>query len=390
MFSPMERLKNPVFNSDMSIFNDLKAKPVATDLLDCSTTVCVSRRDFRKEQSCADTTAKVASPTERLTDSSTNGDMKMRSKQEIKLVVSEQANDSKAMCGSRHDFQGEQRGADTTAKVVSPTERLNKNNLGDHSMNTPSKTNVSRPDSTWTLNRLQDYAISKAIEIHNFGRRTITESWLFGESLALIRKIKKEDRTWMEWLKTQPFSPTTATNAIKLHERVGFEDLESFDGMNISDMKVMLSIIKRPPPKRRETPTPTSPALVLGQTNSATAKKYDKKVAPMSPLKVFPGDSQVEEQTATNAAHADELQNSAAVETPATEPEAAPTTSSADSQTPTATISPTDAMTCLHRINVKLEELERDLKGVKPDDHLLRQIDIALGTLTRLRSAVAA
>jgi hypothetical protein len=46
-------------------------------------------------------------------------------------------------------------------------------------------------------------------------------------------------------------------------------------------------------------------------------------------------------------------------------------------------------MEYLHKINVKLEELERDLKCVKPDAHLVKLIDQAISTLNRLRGAVA-
>ena len=46
------------------------------------------------------------------------------------------------------------------------------------------------------------------------------------------------------------------------------------------------------------------------------------------------------------------------------------------------------AMEYLHKINLKLEELERGLVGVTPDDHLLNLINQAIATLQRLRGAV--
>jgi hypothetical protein len=241
------------------------------------------------------------------------------------------------------------------------------------------------PSKAWTLEKLEGYALDRADQISTFGRKTIIHTWLFGASLALIREIMKENRRWIDWLKTQPYSPTTAMNAIKLHERVSLKDLSKFDGMGVSDLKVALDIIKRPPPKRRqEEPTPPTPQRADDQTTAATAKKCGKDVAPHRHLKVVAGDTQVEEQTDTDETDLDQPQDSAAPETPATEPEAAPST-----QSPTSTTTPILALEYLHRINVKLEELERDLKGVKPDAHLVARIDQAIGTLKRLRGAVA-
>jgi hypothetical protein len=114
-----------------------------------------------------------------------------------------------------------------------------------------------RPNNTWTLENLETYARKRADTIYGFGRKTITQTWLFGEALSMIEVIKKKDRTWVEWIKTQNYSLSTASNAIKLFERVSFEDLESFDGMTTTELKAMLDIIKRPPVKKRhETPAP--------------------------------------------------------------------------------------------------------------------------------------
>ena len=54
-----------------------------------------------------------------------------------------------------------------------------------------------------------------------------------------------------------------------------------------------------------------------------------------------------------------------------------------------ATIPSVTAMEYLrHLINVKLDEIERGLVGVTPDQHLLRLINQAIATLQRLRGDV--
>ncbi len=58
--------------------------------------------------------------------------------------------------------------------------------------------------------------------------------------------------------------------------------------------------------------------------------------------------------------------------------------------TPEATISSTTALEYLHKINLKLEELERGLVGVKPDDHFLTLINQAINILQRIRGDVPA
>ncbi len=126
-------------------------------------------------------------------------------------------------------------------------------------MNTTITTN-GRPDKSWTLETLEEYALDRASEINNFGRKTIIETWLFGESLSLIREKQKEKGEWMTWVKTQPYSLSTATNSIKVYERVSFDDLNQFNDMTVTDMKSALEIIKSPPPQRRRraTPIPTT------------------------------------------------------------------------------------------------------------------------------------
>ena len=95
--------------------------------------------------------------------------------------------------------------------------------------------------------------------------------WLFGEALFFIRESLKEKGQWMKWVETQPFSLSTATNAIKVFERVTFEDLKKFDGMTASDLKVALDIIKMPPPSKKhkeeeEKSTPNAPEVATDAT----------------------------------------------------------------------------------------------------------------------------
>lgn len=123
-------------------------------------------------------------------------------------------------------------------------------------LTTLSMSDDDRPSQDWNLDRLEKYAHSCVNKIAGFGRRSLYQTWLFGEALALIHKLKKGRGEWMEWLKTQPFSHGTANNAIKLHERISFEDLESFEGMTTTDVKIMLDILKRPPASKKQKPTP--------------------------------------------------------------------------------------------------------------------------------------
>ncbi len=132
----------------------------------------------------------------------------------------------------------------------------------------------------------------------------------------------------------------------------------------------------------------------LGRKEAAEAigvatKKCDEKVAPEDHLKVFTGDSQDEEQAATDGTPVDQPQKSAEPQTPATEPEIPQDAPPAQLDTLAPTITPHSALEYLHRINIKLEKLERGLKGVTPDDHFLNLINQAIATLQRLRGDVA-
>ena len=174
--------------------------------------------------------------------------------------VDNEMNNSTAMCESRRNSEKETSQPDTTKRAISPSERLVKTSKGDPKMNNAFDSTLARPDSTWTLDRLQEYALARANQISSWGRKTLVETWLFGSALALIRDKQKQEGKWMEWLKTQRISPPTATNAIKLSERISFEDLESCEGMTVSDLKAALDIIKQPPAKKRGKPVNTSTA----------------------------------------------------------------------------------------------------------------------------------
>ena len=93
----------------------------------------------------------------------------------------------------------------------------------------------------------------------------------------------------MDWVRTQPYSLSTATNAIKVFERVTFEELKKFDGMTASDMKVALDIIKMPPPSKKhkeegEKPTPNAPEKATdATTDDAPEKASDRRVTITGP-----------------------------------------------------------------------------------------------------------
>ena len=100
------------------------ARPEADGDVNDSTTECGSRRGSEEVRCESDTTASGASPTERQAQPSTTGDMTMLSNQEANSVVSENANDSLVVCGSRPGLRKEEHQGDTTEEVASPTERL--------------------------------------------------------------------------------------------------------------------------------------------------------------------------------------------------------------------------------------------------------------------------
>jgi hypothetical protein len=151
-------------------------------------------------------------------------------------------------------------------------------NLKETQTMTTSVTSEGRPNKDWTLKNLEKYALDRVQEIHGFGRKTTVQLWLFGEALSLIRQRQKESKTWMDWVKTQPYSLTTATNAIKFWERIGFDDLQSYDGMSLSDLKAVLDIIKLPPVPKRRKQTPVLPTTeqAIDQTTGNAPEATDQ------------------------------------------------------------------------------------------------------------------
>jgi hypothetical protein len=133
--------------------------------------------------------------------------------------------------------------------------------LGESSMNHAILYAADLPNKDWTLKKLENYALERATEICGFGRKTLTQIFLFGSALSLIQKIKKEEKTWMKWVKTQPYSLSTAAHAIELSRRVIFEELDAFNGMTTNETMIILDILKKSPPKklRKQTPAATSP-----------------------------------------------------------------------------------------------------------------------------------
>lgn len=125
-------------------------------------------------------------------------------------------------------------------------------------LTTLSMSDDDRPTQDWTIDRLEKYSLSCVHRIAGFGRKTIQQTWLFGEALYFIRTIKLEGREWVEWVKAQPYSLSTAMNAVKLYERVKMENLDSLDGMTVSDLKAALDIIKKPPVSKKQKPTSTA------------------------------------------------------------------------------------------------------------------------------------
>ena len=222
---------------------------------------------------------------------------------------------------------------------------------------------TNRPSKSWTLEKLEKYALSRVAEIGNFGRKTLEQTWLFGEALFFIRESLKEKGQWMKWVETQTYSLSTATNAIKICARVTLDELKKFNRMTASDMKVALDIIKMPPaPRKRqeEKSTPNAPEKATDTTTGDTPEKAAKLDAEVKGVSTRKCDKPVAQQNA-----------------PAAQP-----------LTPEATIPLMTAMEYLHKINLKLEELERGLVGVTPDDHLLSLINQAIATLQRLRGDV--
>ena len=197
-------------------------------------------------------------------------------------------------------------------------------------------------------------------------RRSSVSLFRAGRVMAAIRHILKSQGKWTKWQNDHKVSVTSAWQAIQLFSKAGSE--EAVAGLTRTEALQKFDITKHKP-----TPVAKSDSKV----------KKDTKVAPVAGLKLHAGDSQeTEEQPTTD----DTPQGSSESETPALEPE---TPDDATAAQPESAIPTTKAMEFLHMINVKLEDLERDLKGVTPDDHLLSLIDQAISTLRRLRGDAA-
>lgn len=197
-------------------------------------------------------------------------------------------------------------------------------------------------------------------------RRSSVSLFRAGRVLSAIKKKLKG--TWTKWQKDHKVGVTSAWQAIQLFSKAVSE--EAVAGLTRTEALQKFDITKHKP-------TPVA--------KSGTTKKCDHKSAPVQGLKLHTGDSQeAEEQPSTDDAPADPSDDAAASE----QSESTPVTTDPAMQSE-STISPTKAQEFLYMINVKLEELERDLKGVTPDDHLLGLINQAISTLRLLRGDAA-
>jgi hypothetical protein len=189
--------------------------------------------------------------------------------------------------------------------------------------------------------------------------------------LSAIRDILKPQRKWTQWQKDHKVSVTSAWQAIELYNTAGAE--EAISGLTRTQALKKFDIDK-------STAAPVAKCV--------TTKTCDRKVAPKNDLKLFSRHSQDEEESTIDDTPANQPQDSGESEIPAKEPEG-PDDAPAQPETPHSIIPLTTAMEFLHRINIKLEELERGLAGVKPDGHFVNLINTAIVTLQRLRGDVA-
>lgn len=199
-------------------------------------------------------------------------------------------------------------------------------------------------------------------------RRSTVSLYRAGRVLSAIKEKLKLVGNWTKWQKDHKVGVTSAWQAIQLFQRASEEAVSK---LTRTEALIKFNITK---------PKPASVA------KGVTTKKCDQKTAPEKGIKLFAGDGQeAVQQPSTNDAPVDRPEQSAEPEIQATEPEAPE-----QPVTPGATIPVTTAMEYLHKINVKLEELERGLTGVKPDDFLLSLINHAITILQRLRGDVPA
>jgi hypothetical protein len=200
-------------------------------------------------------------------------------------------------------------------------------------------------------------------------RRSVESLFRAGRVLCALRDILKPQLKWTQWQKEHKVSVTSAWQAIGLYEAAGSE--KALAGLTRTEALKKFNIDK-------STPAPVP-------KNLAT-KRCDKKVAPKNDLKVFTGHS----QPTTDETRLNQRQDSRESKIPATVPENPHDAPTVQPETPQSTIPLTTAMEYLHRINIKLEELEQGLTGVKSNDHFVNLIDQAIATLQRIRGDVAA
>ncbi len=202
-------------------------------------------------------------------------------------------------------------------------------------------------------------------------RRSVESLFRAGRVMSAIRDILKPQRKWTQWQKDHKVGVTSAWQAIELYQTAGSE--ESISGLTRTEALKKFNIDK-------STPAPVAKCV--------TTKKCDNKVAPKNHLKAFTGDSQDEELPTPDDTLVDQPQDSGKSKIPAREAEG-PDDAPVQPETPQSIIPLTTAMEYLHRINIKLEELERGLTGVKPADHFVNLINQAIATLQRLRGDAA-
>ncbi len=145
---------------------------------------------------------------------------------------------------------------------------------------------TDRPKQDWTLEDLTNYAAVRADGLRRMAKQTLEELYLFGEALSLIRALKKgEGKKWLQWLSKQPYSNTSAFQAIKFFERVGsLEDLSLLDGMTITEAKIALDVIApkpvvaRPSMKAAPAPAPIAPTKAEIETRSPGASSLAERL----------------------------------------------------------------------------------------------------------------
>ena len=202
-------------------------------------------------------------------------------------------------------------------------------------------------------------------------RRSTVSLYRAGRVLSAIKEKLKVERRWTKWQKDHKVGVTSAWQAIALFEATGSEAA-------VAELSRTEALIKFDINKPKSDPV----------TKGVTTKKCDKKVDLNKGLKLHTFD-QEDEQPTNDHASVDQEEQSEELESPVTQSVTPVEAPAAQPMAPEATIPSVTAMEYLHKINLKLEELERGLVGVKPDDHFLSLIDQAIATLQRLRGDIA-